>query len=194
MDKIKVKISKKLDSQMNLNGSDIFVNPIISIDEQSKIRNACSASFFGKDGKWEEYLFEITFRYAILDLKTNIDFSNIGDEELDILIWGEFYDRVSSSILNYRDVYNSVSWSISNEIKKFENQNSLVGILNQVVEKIMPIIEQLKDISPENLEEMKSVANTLIENMKQEPVAKIIDDMNGNKGKRKPKKDKEYVQ
>jgi hypothetical protein len=51
-------------------------------------------------------------------------------------------------------------------------------------------------MKPEDLDKLKASASELIDKAKQEPIASILSDMNGNKTspKKKSKKDKEYVQ
>ena len=191
MDKIKLKVVKRPDIRLNFFGSEIVVSPIISIDEQKKIKNACFNSMFDNGGEWDEYLFDFSFRYGILSIKTNIDFSDIEDSELEEIIWGEYYEKVSSSIVNYRDVLDSVNFSLSNEIKNLENKKSLNGILNKLVEMVLPMVEQFKNISPEEIEKLKGSVGEILEKVKSEPtVMTAISDMNGNK-KRKVKKEKE---
>jgi hypothetical protein len=194
MDKIKVKVSKRSNVQVSFFGVEVLVNPMITIPEQRSIQKTALTSMFTMFSgdmleKWDEYIFEFSMRYAILNLKTNIDFSEMEDDELNEILWGEFYEKVSSVIINYDEVVDAIYYSLDNEIRRYEVGNSLSGVLNSLVEKVLPLIERFKNISPEELEKLKTEANEMIEKIKEAPVAGVLADMDGNKPlKKKAKK------
>jgi len=190
-EKIKIKVSKRSNAIVNFFGREIIVNPIITIPEQKNILSTAFNSMFseGKKGIWDEYFFEVSFRYGVLSFKTNIDLSEMRDDDLGEIMWGEFYDKVSSSIINYKEVKDSIYLSLNNEIKRYAVDNSISGIVNSLVEKVLPILEQFKDISPEKLDEFKNMANDIIEKIKQEPITSVIGDMNRNSSSNKEVKD-----
>lgn len=192
MEKIQLKFSKKSNIPITFFGTEISVNPIIRIDEQQTLRNIYIESLFreGRDKQWDEQFAEFMFRRGILGLKTNIDIDSIKEiEEIDELIWGEFYEKIIDTISNYYDVHNGVVLSMENEIRRMEIENNIGSIISGILEKVKPIIDTLTNMKPEDFEKMKTEANELIEKTKSEPIASVLADMKGNiPNKRKSKK------
>jgi hypothetical protein len=199
MEKIKVKTLEKKDIELSYFGESIFINQIIKIAEQQRLREVYLEAFFknGKEKEWDEQFANFMFRREILKLKTNIDIESIEDTDaVDILIWGKFYDEVKSSIVNYQEVENVVFFSLSNIVRRMEIETSAGYLLKELISKFSPMLEELSNLTPESFEKLKSSSNELIEKIKDEPVvASILNDMNGNKpASKKSKKVKEYVQ
>lgn len=199
MDKIKLKFSKKSDIPFTFSGMEVIVNPIIGLQEQSSIRNVYISALFnnGKNNPRDEQFAEFMLRREILSLKTNIDVistEGLSESEyiskVDEMVWGELYEKVVSFIVNYSDFRDSISLSAENEIERISNESSIGNIVSELIEKVKPIIENFSNIKPEDFEKMKSEATEIVEKIKEEPIASVISDMNGNssKRKRKPKK------
>lgn len=199
MDKIKLKFSKKSNVEVSYFGETISVNPIIKISEQSLLRETYLESLFkdGKEGIWDEQFAEFMFRREILRSKTNIDIDSIVEvDDVDSLIWGEFYEKVSSAIINYKEVESLIHFTLANILKKMAIENSSGFLISGLISKFKPFLDEMMNMKPEDLDKLRASASELIDKAKQEPISSILSDMNGNKTspKKKSKKDKEYVQ
>jgi len=197
MEKIKITTIKKADIELPYSGSVVLVNPVIKIEEQGLLRNVYIQSFFkdGKEGEWDEQFAEFMFRRQVLESKTNIDVTLLTIEECDEIIWGAFYDKVKSAIVNYNEVRLSINSTISNLVKKIEIENSAGFLLKGLMEKLSGFLDEIKNLTPEDIEKLKQSAQDIMDKVKQEPMASVLMDAKGNKqSKKTPKKDKGYVQ
>lgn len=159
MDKIILKFPKKSEVEVFFLGGKVLVNPIIGIEEQKVLRAVYLNSFFkdGKQEEWDEPFASFMFRREVLKQKTNIDIDSIKDlEEIDSLIWGEFYDKVSSAIVNYEEVKKIIELSSVNEIKRIEMRSGLGYVLGDLLEKLKPIMDEISKITPEDFAEIKN--------------------------------------
>jgi hypothetical protein len=191
MEKTKLKFSKKSNVPFTYSGFEISVQPIIGIEDQRKLRDIYIESFFneGRDGRWDESFAEFMFRRAVISLKTNIEIESIQDvQELDEMIWGELYEKISSSISNYSQAHASVKKSSENEVKRMDVESGIGKVISGLFEKIKPFIDSVLEMKPEDLEKMKSEANDLVSKIQSEPIASVISDMKGNTPKKKKSK------
>ncbi len=178
MDKVKIKFSKKSDVEVNYFGEVVKVNPVISLAEQKMLRDVYVESFF-KDGveeSWDEQFAQFMLRREVLNIKTNLDLEDLTIEDLDNLIWGEFYDKVASSIVNYQDVTSGVLKSISNIIRRIEMKSNIGYLVKDLFDKVLPVIENFKNFKPEDIDKLKETASEMIEKMKTSPISEIISD------------------
>lgn len=188
MEKKKIKISKRTEIQTPFFGEYIEVNPVIKISEQKILRETYFNSLFKNNSlEIDEQFGEFMLRRGLLNEKTNIDIESITDlDEIDEIIWGDFYKTVTSSIINYSEFRESLKLSLENKLKIMQIENSAGYQVGKVIEKFSPMIDEF---SSTKLEDLKSIAEILSQTVKEEPVASVIADMNGNKPKRKAKKD-----
>lgn len=180
MEKMQLKFSKKLNVTIPFQGFEVSVIPIIGLEDQKSIRNIYMESLFinGKNEQWDEQFAEFMFRRAVLTFNTNIDMDSIKDiDKIDDLVWGELYEKIMDTILNYYDVRNGIIVSMENEIKKMQNENSIVNIISEFIDKSKPFIDNFLNMKPEDFEKMKSEASEIIEKTKSEPIASVLSDM-----------------
>ena len=198
--KEKIKITPTEIQEVIIPYSDamVMVNPIIKIEDQVTLKNNFITSFF-ENGRWSDQLAEFYFRMSILATQTNIDLEVLGTEDIDKIIWGEFFKKIQSSIINYNEVRLGCNASLQHAIQKLEIESNAGHILKDIMEKASSLLDDLKGFTSQDVEALKKGAEEILEKMKQEPVASILSDANGNKSKRKSKRtksekvEKEYV-
>lgn len=190
MNKITLKFSKKSDVELSYFGESVLVNPIIKITEQQQLRAIFIASLFkdGEGSNWDEQFAEFMFRREILNLKTNINIESIGNaEDVDELIWGDFFEKIKQTIVNYYDVRNSLDDTVAHIIKRIAIDNGSGILLKSLVEKATGFITQLSSLQPEDFEKLTNTTGKLLGQIQREPMASIISDKSEIK---KPKKNK----
>ena len=194
MEKIEVKIDKT-ETSFSFAGYKIKVNPIIEISNMGMLRDFYLSSLFKKgiDSEWDEQLAEFMFRRGVLDLQTNIELTKFSKiEELDILVWGELYKEVSSRIINYLDVYNSVKSSVEHEVEKYKISNSTGKVLSGIISYLSGVLEEFKNVKPEDIEKMKKEASSLLEQIKESPISEVLSEVKKEKRIRKKKENVEH--
>lgn len=191
MEKIEVKtVVKNISFEYGLN--TIEVNPIIGIQSMDTLKNTYLTALFKEDGEWDEQLAEFLFRRGVISLQTNIDIEKVTEiPEVDNLVWGKLYKEIVSHIYNYEDVYKSIMLSVSNKVEKYKIEKSTGKVLEGIIAYVTEIIDGFKNLKPEDIEKMKTEASGLMEQMKQSPIANILND---TKKEKKTRKKKEYVQ
>lgn len=183
MEKVKIKISKKKDVELSFFGETIFVNPIIrivneeKIEEQTRLKVIYIESLI-RDNLWDVNFAEFMFRRELLKLKTNIDIESLSIEDLDEVVWGEFYQKVSSSIINYEEVKNSILLSVSHLIEKMKIDSGVGNIITALINKFEPFINEISSMKVEDFEKLKASLLEAVEKVKEEPMASILSDMN----------------
>jgi len=195
MEKVEMILSSKT-VQIEYAGKVIEVNPIIGVAVASFLRNVYITYIFknGKEEEWDEALAEFLFRKEILANQTNINFEKFtgGDSvsQVDLLVWGKLYEQVSSAILNYEIVHNTALLAVEHEIEKYKIELSTGKSISGLMEYVSGMMNEFKNLKPEDIEKMKTEATGLIEQMKQSPVANVL----GESKKEKTRKKKTYVQ
>jgi hypothetical protein len=170
----------------------IEVNPIIGIENMNLIKISYLDTLFGNENDWDEQFAEFVLRMEILSKQTNIDVASFKKADgLDPFIWGKLYDDVCEKILNYNIFRETLSKSVKNEVEKYKVKYSTGKVIEKFIGMLSGMLDKYKDIKPEDLDKIKSEASSLVEQLKQSPIANVLGEA---KMDNESKKKTEYVQ
>lgn len=128
----------------------IKVKPYLSLTDQVAVLTAYLEEYFSSDAS-AVIRSEFKLILAVLDYCTDIDVEKLSLN--DIMANFKLWKEINSKIVNYGDFR---AW-IAKTIEEIREQKRLEKSLGNVVEKVLEFISNLKDVSPEMLEQVKSL-------------------------------------
>lgn len=176
MEKVKLEVSQRPDVIIQYSGKNISVNPVIKISEQKEMRDVYLVSMFnkGETNESDESFAEYMLRREILKVKVGIDVDSETLDNIDELVWGDFYEKVVSNIVNYKEFRNILSLSLENKLKLISLKNSSGYLMKGLFEKVNPIINTFSEMAQGDLDSLKKTMLEIVEEIKKEPIASVV--------------------
>jgi hypothetical protein len=181
MDKIKLEIKTPENTTIEYNGVSIEINPFIDFSTQVLLINEYVKDLFGDISEivipgTKNHIFEAECRLKnyIIQLNTNIDMSEIDNNiYVDDLLWY----TINEKLYNYNTFRKSLD-AVVHEIKEQEKlDNSLGKVLSDILEKAKDFLNQIENISPEDIKELQSVGTGLIKDLQESSVLRNPSDL-----------------
>ena len=154
MKKVKLNFAVPQPVELEYNGVKFTLTPFISIAHQAFLINRYVEEYFGNVGHLigsSEYDYlgaECGLMNYILQGCTNVEVESLDN---DIYADQRLWDRIKATIPNYGSFRQNLNYVIE-EIKEQKRlKNSLGTVISTLVDKIIPLLNELKDISPEEL-------------------------------------------
>lgn len=181
MDKVKLEIKTPENITIEYNGTTIEINPFIDFSEQVLLINEYIKDFFGDITeivipKTKYHVFEAECRLMnyIIQLNTNIDMSDINNN---IYVADKLWEMITKEISNYWNFRERLD-EVVYEIKEQEKlDNSLGKVLSDILEKAKEFLNQIENISPEDIKELQAVGTGLIKDLQDSSVLRNPSDL-----------------
>jgi hypothetical protein len=181
MDKVKLEIKTPENKIIEYDGVSIEINPFIDFPEEVLLINEYIKDFFGElteivIEKTKYHIFEAECRlmYYIIQLNTNIDMSNVDNN---IYVDDKLWEMITSEISNYWNFRERLD-NVVYEVKEQEKlDNSLGKVLSNILEKAEGFIDQLNNISPEDIKELQNVGVGLINDLEKSNIMRNPSDL-----------------
>jgi len=144
------------------------VKKLLSVQEQLALINIYIQDYFSTEENSKKFINTEPYNYLeaeynlkgyILQLATNIDAGSVYE---DLYSDTNFWDTVLSKIENYSEFRQNLM-TIVNEIERDKEQKQSLGnTLGELLSVLQNIIDQLENLSPEKIEELKKVGEELV--------------------------------
>jgi len=181
LEKVKLEIKTPTNKTFTYNGETVEIIPYIDFSEQVLLINEYIKDFFGDISeivipKTKYHVFEAECRLMnyIIQLNTNIDMSDIDNN---IYVEDKLLDVITKQISNYsmfRERLNQVVHEVKEQVKL---DNSLGKVLSDILEKTKGFIDQIENISPEDIKELQETGKGLIEQLESSSVLRNPSDL-----------------
>jgi len=179
--KVKLEIKTPANKAFTYNGTTVEIIPYIDFAEQVLLINEYVKDFFGDineiiipETKFHVFEAECRLMNYIIQLNTNIDMSEIDNN---IYVEDKLLEVITSQISNYpqfRERLNKVVYEVREQIKL---DNSLGKVLSDILEKAKGFIEQMENISPDDIKALQDTGMGLIKELEQSSVLRNPSDL-----------------
>jgi hypothetical protein len=171
----KVKLELKLpeNKEIEYNGVKIEIKPFLSLPHQVFLINRYVEEYFVNNknmvgGSECDYIgAECSLKNYILQGCTNVDVEGFdNDLYADDSLWGKIYKE----IINYYSFRGNL-YAVIQEIKEQKEIKSSLGeVISNLIDKIIPILDEIKDITPEQIKELQDKSSQLMKDLQESAV------------------------
>ena len=173
-EKVKPEFKLPENKTIEYGGVKIEIKPFLSFAQQSFLINAYVKEYFTKrdekiieDSEYNYLEAEYGLMNYIFQLSTNIE---VDDLDKDVYADMDLWDDIISEILNYSSLRYKLHKTIA-DIKEQNLLNNSTGkVISDLLAKIIPLIDEIKNLSPEEIKAMQDKSSDLLKELQDSSV------------------------
>lgn len=170
MDKIKIQVKEPKYAAIDFGGQEILVKTRMHTYEMGELISNYLEIYLEKD--WDALLANLFLKKEIISRYTNIDVDLSIEELTNLVSFTDIYFHVKSRIENFAEFEKELQSRIFDAKQKLELENSIGKLVSNIGEKIVGILDNFSNITPEQLESLKKTANEMMAEIKDSEIIK----------------------
>jgi hypothetical protein len=154
----------------------INIIPFLTTDKQVFLINQYLKDYFApntesviieKFGTYNYFSAELNLMNYIIQMNTDIDTSNFDNN---FYSDSYFWDAVTSQIKNYKLFRERLERIVSDVKEELKIEKSIGAVLEKAIVELQNVLEQFKDLSPEDIEKLQKKGTRLLEKLEKSTI------------------------
>lgn len=172
MDKVKLEVKVPEYNTVDYNGIKIEVLSFLGAPEQAFLINRYIQEYFNPETKvidgsdYDYFGAELSFRNYVFQGATNID-TTTPPLDNNLYVDDSLWDLIVQEISNYGSLRCRLDYIVEDIKSQLLLKNSVGTVLAGLAEKIQPLLENLANISPEEIAKLQESSNELVKKLEE---------------------------
>jgi hypothetical protein len=154
----------------------ISIIPFLTTDKQVFLINQYLRDYFTPDaesiiiekfGTYNYFSAELNLMNYIIQMNTDVDTMNFNNN---FYSDSYFWDGITSQIKNYKLFRERLERTVNDVKEELKMEKSIGAVLEKAIDGLQNVLEQFKDLSPEDIEKLQKEGTKLLEKLEESAI------------------------